>query len=114
MAALVRHDPPALCQRRRCVKKPILLLAVLTMVLATAVPGFAQDGEYDVIPAEEPVTTCAWGPTEVSSPANPYAPNALDPSDHVPGEFRVTFESVEAMWAAPQENVKETNNDCGW
>ena len=33
---------------------------------------------------------------------------------HVPGEFIVTYESVEAMWAAPQENVKRISNDWGW
>lgn len=95
-------------------KKTILLVAVLTIVLATTVPGLAQDGEFDVTPAEQPVATCAWGPTEVATPQNPYAPNALDPSDHVPGELRVTYESVEAMWAAPQENVKSTSNNWGW
>ena len=33
---------------------------------------------------------------------------------HVPGEFIVTYESVEAMGAAPQENVKRISNDWGW
>ncbi len=33
---------------------------------------------------------------------------------HAPGEFIVSYESVEAMWAAPQENVKETSNSWGW
>jgi hypothetical protein len=33
---------------------------------------------------------------------------------HAPGEFLVSYESVEAMWAAPQENVKRTSNDWGW
>ena len=33
---------------------------------------------------------------------------------HAPGEFIVSYESVEAMWAAPQENVKRTSNDWGW
>ena len=73
----------------------------------------AQDGEFDVIPAEKPVVTCAWGPTEVSSPENPYAPNALGPSAHVPGEFVATYESADAMWAAPQDNAKCTWNDRG-
>ena len=26
----------------------------------------------------------------------------------------VTYESVEAMWAAPQENVREISNNWGW
>jgi hypothetical protein len=60
------------------------------------------------------VSTCAWGPTEYSTPENPYAPNALDPSDHEPGVLLVTYESVEAMWAAPQENVREISNNWGW
>jgi hypothetical protein len=49
------------------------------------------------------------GPTEVSSSEKPYAPNALDPSDHEPGVLLVTYYSKEAMWAAPQENVRETS-----
>jgi hypothetical protein len=95
-------------------RKVATIVAVLTLVLATIVPALAQDGEFDTIPTEEPVATCAWGPTEVSSPENPYAPNALDPSDHAPGEFIVSYESVEAMWASPQENVKHQFNNWGW
>ena len=49
------------------------------------------------------------GPTEVSSSENPYAPNALDPSDHEPGVLLVTYYSKEAMGAASQENVRETS-----
>src|SRR5215203_2687509 len=33
---------------------------------------------------------------------------------HVPGEFLVIYESLEAMWAAPQENVKDTFETWGW
>src|ERR687889_2191387 len=96
-------------------KKPMFVVVMLTMVAVAIVPALAQDGEFDVITTEEePVATCAWGPTEVATPENPYAPNALDPSDHQPGEFIVGYESVEAMWAAPQKNVKETSNDWGW
>jgi hypothetical protein len=95
-------------------KKPMFVVVMLAMVAFAILPALAQDGEFDVIHAEEPVATCAWGPTEFSSPEDPYAPNAGDPSDHQPGEFIVTYESVEAMWAAPQENVKETSNDWGW
>ena len=32
---------------------------------------------------------------------------------HAPGEFIVSYESVEAMWAAPQENVKDTFETWG-
>jgi|SRR5829696_7444911 len=91
-------------------KKPMFVVVMLTMVAVAIVPALAQDGEFNVVPAEEPVATCAWGPTEFSSPENPYAPNAGDPSDHVPGKFLVAYESVEAMWAAPQENVTENMN----
>jgi hypothetical protein len=66
-----------------------------------------------VVPAEKPVATCAWGPTEVSPPENPYAPNALDPSDYEPGVLLVTYESVRAMWASSQENARETSNIWG-
>ena len=91
-------------------KKSMLLVAMLTMVAVAIVPALAQDGEFNKTPAEEPLATCAWGPREFSSPENPYASNAGDPSDHVPGKFLVTYESVEAMWAAPQENVTENMN----
>jgi hypothetical protein len=95
-------------------KQPILVVAMLFMLAAAIVPALAQDGAFDVITTEEPVATCAWGPTEFATPENPYAPNAGDPSDHVPGKFLVTYESVDAMWAAPQENVRETSNSWGW
>ncbi len=95
-------------------KKPMLVVVMLAMVAVVVVPALAQDGEFDVVSAEEPVATCAWGPTEVATPENPYAPNALDPSDHAPGEFIVSYESMEAMWAAPQENVKHTFEHWGW
>jgi hypothetical protein len=49
------------------------------------------------------------GPTGVYSSENPYPPNALDPSDHEPGVLLVTYYSKEAMWAASQENVRETS-----
>jgi hypothetical protein len=104
-----------LTEAAKRMKKPILVVVMLAMVAVAIVPALAQDGEFDVIQAEErPVATCAWGPTEISSPENPYAPNALDPSDHQPGVFFVTYESVDAMWAAPQENVRETSNSWGW
>src|SRR5918994_4728835 len=95
-------------------KKPMFVVVMLAMVAVAIVPALAQDGEFAVITTEEPVATCAWGPTEVSSPENPHAPNALDPSDHQPGEFIVGYESVEAIWAAPQENVTDTKNHWGW
>ena len=95
-------------------KKLGMVVVMLAMVAVAILPALAQDGEFNVVPAEEPVATCAWGPTEFSSPENPYAPNAGDPFDHVPGEFIVGYESVEAMWAAPQENVTDTKNRWGW
>lgn len=99
---------------RGTMKKPVLLVAMLTMVLLATVPALAQMEESTLVPAEEPVAACERGPTEVATPENPYAPNALDPYDHVPGEFIVSYESVEAMWAAPQENVKHTFEHWGW
>ncbi len=92
-----------------------MLVAMLAMMVAATIPGLAQDGEFNVTPAADgPVSTCEWGPTEFSLGQNPYAPNAGDPFDHVPGEFVVRYESVEAMWAAPQENVTENMNSWGW
>ena len=82
------------------------------MLIASA-PALAQMEDFTVVPAEEPVATCAWGPTEVATSENPYAPNALDPSDHQPGKFIVGYYSEEAMWAAPQENVLETKPRYG-
>jgi hypothetical protein len=96
-------------------KKAMLVVAMLAMVVAATVPGLAEDGEFNVtLAANELVSTCEWGPTEFSSPENPYAPNAGDPFDHAAGEFVVSYESVEAMWAAPQGNVKENIDDWGW
>ncbi len=91
-------------------KKLGMAMVMLTLVAVAIVLALAQDGEFDVAPAPEPVATCAWGPTEVSSPENPYAPNALDPSDHAPGELTVSYESMEVMWASPQENVNHQFN----
>ena len=84
--------------------KAMLLVAMLMMVAVAIVPALAQDGEFDVVLAEKPVPTCGW----ISSTG------ASDPSDHVPGEFIVSYESMEAMWAAPQENVKDTFEHWGW
>lgn len=85
-------------------KKPTLIVAMLTLVVVAIVPALAQDGGFDVAPAEEPVATCGW--------ASP--PGASDPFDHAPGEFIVSYDSMEAMWAAPQENVKHQFNNWGW
>ena len=85
-------------------KKPMLIVAMLAMVAVAIVPALAQDGDFDVVLAEKPVPTCGW----ISSTG------ASDPSDHVPGEFVVSYESMEAMWAAPQENVKDTFEHWGW
>jgi hypothetical protein len=86
----------------------MVLAAMLTIVLVAIVLALVQDGEFDVIPAEEPVYTCAWGPAAAATPNNPCVPDALNTSDHVPGGCMVSYEAVEAMWAAPQENVKDT------
>jgi hypothetical protein len=32
----------------------------------------------------------------------------------VPGEFIVSYDSMEAMWASPQENVVHQFNNWGW
>lgn len=90
-------------------KKLGMFAVMLTLVVVVIVPALAQDGEFDVVPAPEPVATCAWEPTEVYSPENPYAPNALNPSDHEPGELVVRYYSEEEIWAAPQENVVDTD-----
>ena len=62
-----------------------MLAAMLTIVLVAIVLALVQDGEFDVIPAEEPVYTCAWGPAAAATPNNPCVPDALNTSDHVPG-----------------------------
>ncbi|MDP8972562.1 MAG: hypothetical protein M3N45_05165 [Actinomycetota bacterium] len=49
----------------------------------------------------------------MSSLENPYASNVLGPSDHEPAGRALTYESMEAMWAAPQGNVRETSNTLG-
>ncbi len=99
-------------------KKPMLVVAMLAMVLVATVPALAQMEEFTVTPAEEPVVTCEWVPTEptkVISPENPYGygPGASNPFDHSPGEFIVSYHSEEAMWATPQENVAKTSPRYG-
>ena len=84
-----------------------MLVARLRIVLVAIVPALAQDGEFDVVPAEEPASACAWGPVTLP-PRAPLCQNALNPSDYVPGECMVSYEAVEAMWAASQENAKDT------
>ena len=71
-------------------KKLMLVVVMLAMVLVAVVPALAQDGEFDVIPTEEPVATC-------------------DTGSLIPGEFVVYYYSEEEMWAAPQENVIDTS-----
>src|ERR687897_341472 len=39
---------------------------------------------------------------------------AIVPALAQDGEFVVSYESMEAMWAAPQENVKDTFEHWGW
>ncbi len=76
-------------EEARLMKKMMLVVVMFAMLLVAIVPALAQDGEFDVVPAEEePTATCATGP-----------------SDRMPGEFSVYYYSEEEMWAAPQENV---------
>ena len=72
-------------------KKLGMVVVILAMLMVAIVPALAQDGEFDVVPAEGPTATCATGP-----------------SSHPPGEFVVYYYSEEEMWAAPQENVVYT------
>jgi len=81
-------------------KKLGMVVVMLTMVAVAIVPALAQDGEFDVVPAPEPVAPCGWTSST----------GASDPSDHASGEFIVSYDSVEAMWAPPQENVNHQFN----
>jgi hypothetical protein len=88
-------------------KKPMLVVVMLAMVAVAAVPALAQMEEFNVTPAEEPVVTCEWvptEPTEVISLENPYGygPGASNPFGHSSGEFIVSYHSEEAMWATPR------------
>lgn len=85
-------------------KKLGMVVVMLTMVAVALVPALAQDGEFDVVPAEEPVAPCGWTSST----------GASDPSDHAPGELTVSYESMEAMWSSPQENVYHQFNKWGW
>ncbi len=78
-------------------KKLGMVVVMLAMVAVAIVPALAQDGEFDVTPAEEPEAACATGP-----------------SDRMPGEFSVYYYSEEEMWAAPQENVVHTDDYRTW
>ena len=80
---------------RGAMKKLGMFVVMLTMVAVAIVPALAQDGEFDVVPAEEPEAACGWTSST----------GASDPSGHEPGEFIVGYDSIEAMWASPQENV---------
>ena len=44
-----------------------MLAAMLTIVLVAIVLALVKDGEFDVIPAEEPVYTCVWGPAAAAT-----------------------------------------------
>lgn len=90
-------------------KKPTLVVVMLTMVLVTTVPALAQMEEFTVTPAEEPELTCGWVPKQVPWQEHLLGPGASNPFDHAPGEFMVSYYSEEAMWAAPQENVVQTS-----
>src|SRR5918993_696713 len=86
-------------------KKTMLLVAMLMMVAVAIVPALAQDGEVDLTSVPE---------AQYDDICSTSAPSGVTPEGHVPGEFIVSYESVEAMWAAPQENVKKSSNDWGW
>ncbi len=75
----------------------MFVVVMLAMVAVAIVPALAQDGEFDVVPAEEPEVPCETGP-----------PNRN------PGEFVVSYYSEEEMWAAPQENVVHTDDYRTW
>jgi len=82
-------------------KKLGMVVVMLAMVAVAIVPALAQDGAgSDTVLAEEPVAPCGW-----VSPGG-----ASSPSDHEPGELIVSYDSVEAMWASPQENVIHQSN----
>ena len=86
-------------------KKPMFVVVMLAMVAFAILPALAQDGEFDVTSVPE---------AQYDDVCSTSAPSGVTPEGHVPGEFIVSYESVEAMWAAPQENVKESSNDWGW
>jgi hypothetical protein len=71
-------------------RKCVILTAMLAMLLLAA-----------------PVAYASWPYSQVCEEEHERL------GGHVPGEFIVTYESVEAMWAAPHENVKRTSNDWG-
>lgn len=81
-------------------KKPIFVVMMLTVVAVAIVPALAQDGEFDVVPAPEPEAPCGWTSST----------GAFDPSGHASGEIIVSYDSIEAMWASPQENVNHQFN----
>ncbi len=74
-----------------------MLVAKSAIVLIAMVPALAQDGGFDMVPDEEPVSAYAWGPAAVAT-ANTLMPGTRwTPPDCVPGECMVNYESVEAM-----------------
>jgi hypothetical protein len=68
-----------------------VLVARLRIVLVAIVPALAQDGEFDVVPAEEPASACAWGPVTLP-PRAPLCPECVEPlglrTGRVHGELR--------------------------
>ena len=74
-------------------KKPTLVVAMLTIMAIAVVPAIAQ--------LEDPAITPQKTAIEQYPPVTGLC-------EHVPGEFVVGYESEEAMFAAPQENVVET------
>jgi hypothetical protein len=87
-----------------------MVVVMLAMVAVAIVPALAQDGAgSDTVPAEDPEAPyCGW-----VSPTNSVdlTGGASSPDDHGPGEkIIVSYDSVEAMWASPQENVNHQFN----
>ena len=72
-------------------RKCVILAAMLAMLLLAA-----------------PVAYASWPDSAVCEEEHERM------GGHVPGEFIVIYESLEAMWAAPQENVKDTHETWGW
>jgi hypothetical protein len=93
-------------------KKLITIVAVAGLTLTASIPAVAQMEDFTVTPADEPVSTCEWGPTEVATPENPYAPNASDPFDHVPGEFVVSYYDSEGIQLLRFDDIASIPDPC--
>lgn len=78
-------------------KKPMFVVARLAMVAVAVVPALAQDGEFDVVPAEEPVPACGWTSST----------GASDPSDHAQRDFRIS----QARQCPPSSKIATLSNN---